>query len=64
MNMSVLYYQIDLKRTDLSEINFEYYGIASGYKNPTAFDLYVTNTPDDEGSWKRLMSLTQGFDVS
>lgn len=64
MNQSTLYFDLDLKRTDLSEINFEYYGLATGYKNPDAFDLYATNTPDDNTSWKRVASLTQGFDVS
>ena len=63
LNKSSTYLQFDLKRTDMSKVNFEFYGIASGYENPNSIDIYVSNDASDESSWKRLMGLTEGFDT-
>ncbi|MGN0233656.1 MAG: LamG-like jellyroll fold domain-containing protein [Bacteroidaceae bacterium] len=64
LNKSATYLEFDLRRNDLSTINFEFYGIASGYQNPNAIDVYVSKDASDDTSWKRLIGLTDGFDTN
>ena len=64
MNKSSVYLEFDLRRTDISKLNFEFYGVASNYKNPNAIDVYVSNDASDESSWKRFVGLTDGFDTN
>ena len=64
LNKSTVYLQIDLGRNDLNEVNFDFYGTTSGYQNPNSLDIYVSNDASDENSWKRIISLTEGFDTN
>ncbi len=64
LNKSSIYLQFDLRRTDISKFNFEFYGTASNYKNPNSIDVYVSNDASDETSWKRFVGLTEGFDTN
>ena len=64
LNKSGTYLEFDLRRDDISKFNFEFYGIASGYQNPNAIDVYVTKDASDDTSWKRLIGLTDGFDTN
>lgn len=64
LNKSSVYLQVDLGRDDLSEVNFEFYGISANWWNPNSLDIYVSDQADDESSWKRLTGLTEGFDTN
>ena len=62
LNKSWAYLQFDLRRDDVSTINFDMYGrIGSNRATPNNIDVYVSNTPEDEDSWKKVTSLTKGF---
>ena len=64
LNKSTVYLQVDLKRNDLSKVNFEFYGTTTGYQNPNSLDIYVCNDTTNESNWKRLTGLTEGFDTN
>ena len=62
------YLQIDLGRNDVSKFTIEHWGrndgAASGmnwHDSPTKYIVKVTNTPEDENSWKEIATLDKGF---
>lgn len=62
------YLQVDLNRTDLSKFSIEYWGRNDGagkgvawHDSPNKFIVKATNTPDDESSWKEIVTLSNGF---
>ena len=63
LNRSSVYLEFDLRRDDISSLNFEFYGIANGYRNPNAIDVYVSKDASED-SWKRLIGFTEGFDTN
>lgn len=54
--------QIDLGRSDLSRIFLEFYGRNDAFHDtPSKLVISASNTPDDESSWKDIVTLDEGF---
>ena len=62
------YLQIDLGHNDISKFTIEHWGRNDGavsginwHDTPTKYIVKVTNTPEDEDSWKEIATLDKGF---